>query len=88
MIDSGSLGTPFIYNAYEQNSQWLNPQTPLRSTDRAGDRPIQVASLEGYGAPVIDIGHWFMGSDLTAVVGVMRNFIPERMLAAPARWPG
>src|SRR5215475_1996558 len=80
MIDSGSLGTPFIYNAYEQNSQWLNPSTPLRSAvsgplsadrtagagkhsgERAGDRPLQVASLEGYGAPVIDIGHWFMGS--------------------------
>ena len=82
LIDSGSLGTPFIYNAYEQNSQWLNPSTPLRSKERASEGPIQVASLEGYGAPVIDIGHWFMGSDLTAVVGVMRNFIPERMLAS------
>jgi predicted dehydrogenase len=87
MIDSGSLGTPFIYNAYEQNSQWLNPATPLRSREGLGGRgssagPIQVASLEGYGAPVIDIGHWFMGSDLTAVVGVMRNFIPERLLAS------
>ena len=81
MIDSGSLGTPFIYNAYEQNSQWLNPATPLRSSERAGERPLQVASLEGYGAPVIDIGHWFMDSDLRAVVGVMRNFIPERVLA-------
>ena len=81
LIDSGSLGTPFIYNAYEQNSQWLNPATPLRSGERAGDRPLQVASLEGYGAPVIDIGHWFMGSDLTAVVGVLRNFVPERMIA-------
>ncbi|HXP22146.1 MAG TPA: Gfo/Idh/MocA family oxidoreductase [Streptosporangiaceae bacterium] len=81
MIDSGSLGTPFIYNAYEQNSQWLNPATPLRSGERAGERALQVASLEGYGAPVIDIGHWFMGSDLTAVVGVMRNFVPERMIA-------
>ena len=56
--------------------------TPLRSKERASEGPIQVASLEGYGAPVIDIGHWFMGSDLTAVVGVMRNFIPERMLAS------
>ncbi len=81
LIDSGSLGTPFIYNAYEQNSQWLNPATPLRSGERAGDRPLQVASLEGYGAPVIDLGHWFMGSDLTAVVGVLRNFVPERMIA-------
>ncbi len=81
MIDSGSLGTPFIYNAYEQNSQWLDPAAPLRGSQRAGDKPLQVASLEGYGAPVIDIGHWFMGSDLTAVVGVLRNFIPHRMLA-------
>ena len=80
LIDSGSLGTPYIYNAYEQNSQWLKPESPLRSGERSGDRPLQVASLEGYGAPVIDIGHWFMGSDLTAVVGVMRNFVPERMI--------
>jgi predicted dehydrogenase len=85
LIDSGSLGTPFIYNAYEQNSQWLNPATPLRSGERAGDRPLQVASLEGYGAPVIDIGHWFMDSDLTAVVGVLRNFVPERMIAATGK---
>jgi predicted dehydrogenase len=80
LIDSGSLGTPYIFNAYEQNSQWLKPESPLRSGERSGDRPLQVASLEGYGAPVIDIGHWFMGSDLTAVVGVMRNFVPERMI--------
>jgi predicted dehydrogenase len=80
MIDAGDLGTPFIYNAYEQNSQWIDPATPLRGSNRAGDKPLQVASLEGYGAPVIDIGHWFMGSDLTAVVGVLRNFIPHRVL--------
>jgi predicted dehydrogenase len=81
MIDRGELGTPYIYNAYEQNSQWLDPQSPLRSGERAGDGPLKVASLEGYGAPVIDIGHWFMKSDLTAVVGMMRNFVPERMIA-------
>jgi hypothetical protein len=39
-----------------------------------------VSSLEGYGAPVIDLGHWFMASDLTAVVGVLRNFVPERVI--------
>src|SRR5207248_10746992 len=65
MLRRGELGTPFIFNAYEQNSQWLSPQTPLRNSERAGDGPIRVASLEGYGAPVIDIGHWFMDSDLT-----------------------
>ena len=81
LIDAGSLGTPFIYNAWEQNSQWLDPATPLRGSGRAGDKPLQVASLEGYGAPVIDIGHWFMGSRLSAVVGVLRNFVPHRVLA-------
>jgi predicted dehydrogenase len=85
MIDRGDLGTPYIYNAYEQNSQWLDPMTPLRSGERVGEGPIRVASLEGYGAPVIDIGHWFMNSDLTAVVGTMRNFIPERMIAATGK---
>ena len=35
LIDSGSLGTPYIYNAYEQNSQWLDPESPLRSGERA-----------------------------------------------------
>jgi predicted dehydrogenase len=81
LITSGELGTPYIYNAYEQNSQWLSPQTPLRNATRVNDGPIKVASLEGYGAPVIDIGHWFMQSDLTAVVGMLRNFVPERMIA-------
>ena len=39
-----------------------------------------MSSLEGYGAPVIDLGHWFMDADLTSVVGVLRNFVPERMI--------
>jgi predicted dehydrogenase len=87
MLTRGDLGVPYIYNAYEQNSQWLNPKSPLRSAspsraDRVNSGRIQVASLEGYGAPVIDIGHWFMESDLTAVVGILRNFVPERMIAA------
>jgi predicted dehydrogenase len=82
LIAQGDLGTPYIYNAYEQNSQWLSPLSPLRSLERVGDGPLKVASLEGYGAPVIDIGHWLMDCDLTAVVGVMRNFVPERMIAA------
>src|SRR5258706_12628595 len=52
MIDNGSIGTPFIYNAYEQNSQWLNPATPLRSGERAGGgRPAPVRPVEGVGRP-------------------------------------
>ena len=43
---------------------------------------IQVSSLEGYGAPIIDIGHLFVGADFAQVVGTMRNFIPERVVRA------
>ncbi len=81
LIASGWIGEPYILNAYEQNSQWIRPETPLRQAPRDLDGGrIRVSSLEGYGAPVIDLAHWFMDSDLTAVVGVLRNFVPERMI--------
>src|SRR5207253_6026732 len=46
---------------------------------------IQVSSLEGYGAPIIDLAHLMVGSDLDRVVGTMRNFIPNRMVRATGR---
>jgi predicted dehydrogenase len=81
LIQEGFVGTPFIYNGYEQNSQWLDPQSPLRQVAPEGDQSvIRTSSLEGYGAPVIDIGHWWVGADYSSVVGTMRNFIPERVI--------
>ena len=81
LIDDGFIGTPFIFNGYEQNSQWLDPQNPLRQVDVDADQSIiQVSSLEGYGAPIMDIGHLFMGSRFEQVVGTMKNFIAERMV--------
>ncbi|MBC7563063.1 MAG: Gfo/Idh/MocA family oxidoreductase [Gemmatimonadaceae bacterium] len=81
LIDDGFVGTPFIFNGFEQNSQWLDPQNPLRQVDVDADQSvIQVSSLEGYGAPIMDIGHLFMGSRFEQVVGTMKNFIPERMV--------
>ena len=83
LIDEGFIGEPFIFNGYEQNSQWLDPQTPLRQVDHTADQSvIQVSSLEGYGAPIMDIGHLCMGSRFAQVVGTMKNFIPERMVRA------
>jgi len=81
LIKDGFVGTPFIFNGYEQNSQWLNPETPLRQVDIHADQTkIQVSSLEGYGAPIIDLAHWFVGSGFAEVIGTMRNFIPERVV--------
>jgi predicted dehydrogenase len=86
LVADGFIGTPFIFNGYEQNSQWLDPMNPLRQVDPHADPSIlQVSSLEGYGAPIIDLGHLFVGGDLTQVVGTMRNFIPERMVRATGR---
>jgi len=86
LVAKGFVGTPFIFNGYEQNSQWLDPMNPLRQVDHAADQSVlQVSSLEGYGAPIIDLAHLFVGADLSQVVGTMRNFIPERMVRATNR---
>jgi predicted dehydrogenase len=81
LIADGFIGEPYMLNAYEQNSQWIDPQTPLRQLrgDESADE-IAVASIEGYGAPVIDIMHWWMDSPLQSVVGTMRNFVPSRIV--------
>ena len=86
LVAEGFIGEPFIFNGFEQNSQWLDPQTPLRQADHLADQSVlQVSSLEGYGAPIIDIAHLLVGADLSAVVGTMRNFIPERVVRATGR---
>src|SRR6202043_3244589 len=86
LVTAGFIGTPFIFNGYEQNSQWLDPATPLRQVDPGADQSVlQVSSLEGYGAPIIDLAHLFVGGNLSQVVGTMRNFIPDRMVRATNR---
>jgi predicted dehydrogenase len=80
LIDEGFVGRPFFFNGYEQNSQWLDPRNPLRQEDPDADQSnIRTASIEAYGAPVIDIGHWWVGSEYDRVVGTMRNFVEERV---------
>ena len=87
LLDEGFVGRPFFFNGYEQNSQWLDPRVPLRQVDPTANQDVlQTSSLEGYGAPIIDIGHWWVGADLARVVGTMRNFIPERMVRATGRF--
>jgi predicted dehydrogenase len=91
LIRDGFVGQPFVFNGYEQNSQWLDPDNPMDKRihkSRPTDEPewgtdhsregITVSSLEGYGAPTIDIGLECVGSDLSQVVGILANMVPQR----------
>jgi predicted dehydrogenase len=81
LIEAGFVGETYMFNGFEQNSQWIDPATPLRQVDPDADpAEIAVSSIEGYGAPVIDIMHWWVGAPLRAVVGTMRNFVPVRIV--------
>lgn len=91
LIREGFIGKPFVFNGYEQNSQWLNPDNPMdkriHKAKPVGEAPwgvdltregIAVSSLEGYGAPTIDIGLECVGEDLKQVVGILSNMVPFR----------
>lgn len=91
LIRQGFIGEPFVFNGYEQNSQWLDPDNPMdkriHKEKPVGEpewgndlsrRGITVSSLEGYGAPTIDIGLECVGSDLTKVVGMLANMVKHR----------
>jgi len=91
LVREGKIGKPWLFNGFEQNSQWLDPwypqdkrlfkeyptDIPLVGTD-FDVRNIEVGSLEGYGAPTIDIGLELIGSDIEKLVCEMANLVPER----------
>src|SRR3989304_6307368 len=37
LLDEGVVGRAFFFNGYEQNSQWLDPEEPLRQADPGAD---------------------------------------------------
>lgn len=91
LVREGFIGQPYVFNGYEQNSQWLDPDNPadkrIHKTKPVNEpvmgadltrKGIEVSSLEGYGAPTIDIGLELVGSELTQVVGVLANMVPYR----------
>ena len=77
LIDEGVIGKPYIFNGYEQNSQFIDPLTPFRWNPSQDPEKIMAGSLEEYGSHLIDFALWLMG-DLKAVVGHMKNHIPQR----------
>jgi len=79
-IESGRLGEIFHVHGFEQNSQFLDPDFPLRQVapDAPRDRLLP-ASIVGYGSHLVDLLRWLAG-DFSAVAATMRNFVPERQV--------
>ncbi len=91
LVREGFIGRPLVFNGFEQNSQWLDPEnpadkrihkTPPRDDAVGGYEPgpenIAVHSLEGYGAPIIDMALMLVASPMTEVVGRLKNLVPMR----------
>jgi predicted dehydrogenase len=91
LVREGFVGRPLVFNGFEQNSQWLDPDNPAdkrihkvppKDDHVGGHDPdpaaIAVHSIEGYGAPIIDIGLMLVGSPVVEVVGRLKNLVPER----------
>ncbi len=88
LIADGFVGEPFIFNGYEQNSQFISPSEPVSKVDLIPEteaEAIKVSSIEGYGAPIIDLSLWFMASPLKSLVGLLYNFVPYRTMPGGQR---
>lgn len=79
-IADGTLGEIFHLHGFEQNSQFLDPDFPLRQVapGKPRDRLIP-SSIVGYGSHLVDLMRW-CGGEFSAVCGSLRNFIPERVV--------
>jgi predicted dehydrogenase len=79
-IADGTLGEIFHIHGFEQNSQFLDPDFPLRQVPPDAPRGELIpSSIVGYGSHLVDLMRW-CGGDFAAVCGTMHNFIPERVV--------
>jgi predicted dehydrogenase len=81
-IADGTLGQIFHIHGLEQNSQFLDPNFPLRQVPSGIDfqpkHPIP-QSIVGYGSHLVDLVRW-MGGEYKSVVSTMSNYVPERVV--------
>jgi predicted dehydrogenase len=77
-IQEGTLGEIFHVQGFEQNSQFLDPDFPLRQVPPGAARDrLLPASIVGYGSHLVDLMRW-LGGEFRSVASSMKNFIPER----------
>jgi predicted dehydrogenase len=79
-IADGTLGEIFHIQGFEQNSQFLDPDFPLRQVAPGTPRDRLVpASIIGYGSHLVDLMRW-LGGEFRSVSSTMKNFVPERQI--------
>lgn len=79
-IKDGTLGEIFHVHGFEQNSQWLDPEFPLRQVSAGADwNKLIPSSIVGYGSHLVDLVRWCAG-EFGSVVSTMKNFVPERVV--------
>jgi predicted dehydrogenase len=80
-IADGTLGTVFHVHGFEQNSQFLDPDFPLRQVTpgQEGATAIIPSSIVGYGSHLVDLVRWCAG-EMSAVVGTMNTYVHERLV--------
>ncbi len=79
-VASGDLGEIFHIHGFEQNSQWLDPDYPLRQVGPDTRRDtLTPSSIVGYGSHLIDLMRW-IGGEFENVISTMKNFIPDRVV--------
>jgi len=84
LIDEGFIGVPYLFNGFEQNSQFIDPGTPFRWNPSKDLKEMMPGSLEEYAPHLIDIALWMFG-DVAQVVGNMKNFVPSRLIRDAGR---
>lgn len=77
-IKEGKLGEIFHVHGLEQNSQFLDPDYPLRQVPAHVDSSrIIPSSIVGYGSHLVDLVRWNAG-EFANVIGSMSTYVPER----------
>lgn len=77
-IADGVLGEIFHVHGFEQNSQFLDPDFPIRQVEPGADwNTLLPSSIVGYGSHLVDLMRWCVG-DFGAVSASMKNFVPKR----------
>lgn len=79
-IEDGTIGDILHLHGFEQNSQFLDPDFPLRQVPPDADWNTLIPSaIVGYGSHLVDLMRW-LGGEFASVTSTMRNFIPERVV--------